>query len=97
MADAPPPVFVLTVQALAGPANSVPDGRRYDLLVFARGDDEAAADAAARKALASLGWEAPAIRRTGEITRPEGIPQDLRGAWQTACAHGCAVIVYDEP
>ncbi|HEY8572780.1 hypothetical protein [Phenylobacterium sp.] len=97
MPDESPPVFVLTVQAVAGPRNSVPDGRRYDLLVFARGREEIEADAVARKALADLGWDEPAIRRTGEITDPSGIPPDLERAYANAAAHGCAVIVYDEP
>lgn len=92
-----PPVYVLTVEALAGPNNSVPDGRRYSLLVFARGDDEQAAEAAARSGLAALGWEAPDIQRSGEITDEAAVPEDLRPAVANARAHGCAIIVYDEP
>jgi hypothetical protein len=92
-----PPVFVLSVQALAGPSNSVPDGRRYDLLVFARGDDEAAAEAAARDGLSALGWDEPAILRSGEITDEGAVPDDLTAALANARARGCAVIVYDEP
>ena len=38
-----PAVFLLTVEAVAGPQNSVPDGKRYSLLVFARGGEEAQA------------------------------------------------------
>ena len=31
-------VFVLTLRATAGPANSQPDGRRYTILAFAKGE-----------------------------------------------------------
>ena len=90
-------VFVLSVRAAAGPRNSVPDGRRYDLLVFARGDDEAAAGAAALNGLAALGWDAPEVLRSGEITDETAVPEDLQGALARARANGCSVIVYDEP
>jgi hypothetical protein len=90
-------VFVLSIRALAGPRNSEPDGRRYDLLVFARGDDEAAAETVARAGLQSLGWDEPEIVRTGEITDPGAVPEDLQGAMGRARANGCSVIVYDLP
>jgi hypothetical protein len=90
-------VFVLTIQATAGPENSDPDGRRYHLLVFARGADEAAAEAAGRRALGQLGWIDVAIIRSGEITDPSGVPPDLAANYQRALRHGCSVIVYDEP
>lgn len=97
MSPAAPPVFVLTVQALAGPSNAVPDGRRYDLLVFALGSDEAAAETAARGGLSALGWDEPAILRAGEITDEAAVPDDLRPALANARTRGCAIIVYDEP
>jgi hypothetical protein len=97
MAPAPPPVFVLSVEALAGPSNAVPDGRRYALLVFARGADEAAAEAVARRGLGDLGWDEARVLRSGEVTDPSGVPEDLARAYRNAEAHGCAVIVYDEP
>lgn len=90
-------VFVVTLRALAGPENSQPDGRRYDLLVFARGEDEADAEATALGCAAQLGWIEPEVLRIGEITRPDAVPADLRGAFERAAATGCAVIVYDEP
>jgi hypothetical protein len=90
-------VFVLSVRAVAGPRNSEPDGRRYDLLVFARGADEAAAGAVAVSGLSALGWDEPEILRCGEITDEGAVPEDLRGALGRARANGCSVIVYDLP
>jgi hypothetical protein len=90
-------VFVLTMQATAGPRNSVPDGKRYDLLVFARGATEAEAEQVGRSALEMLGWDEPDVLRNGEITDPSGVPEDLRPAMGRARQSGCSVIVYDEP
>lgn len=92
-----PSVFVLTIEAVAGPQNSVPDGRRYSLLVFARGDTAEGAQAVGLKGIADLGWIAPSVVRSGEITDPAAVPPDLSGALENARARGCAVIVYDEP
>jgi hypothetical protein len=94
---AAPSVFVLTVEAVAGPGNSEPDGRRYPILVFARGEDAAAAEAVARAGLANRGWDEPAVLRSGEITDPGAVPEDLRGAMARALESGCALIVYDAP
>lgn len=90
-------VFVLSIRAVAGPRNSEPDGRRYDLLVFARGGAEAEAEAVARAGLDSLGWDAPEVLRNGEITDTAAVPEDLQGAMARARANGCSVIVYDLP
>jgi hypothetical protein len=90
-------VFVLTVEALAGPRNAEPDGRRYALLVFARGADADEAEATARPGLDQLGWDAVDILRSGEITDPGAVPEDLQPAMRRAGEHGCAVIVYDLP
>jgi|GEM_PF-2268483 len=92
-----PAVFVLTMQAAAGPANAEPDGRTYDLLVFARGGDADEAEAVARRGLEQLGWIDAAILRNGEITDPDGVPEDLRASFQRALTQGCSVIVYDQP
>lgn len=97
MSPPPTPVFVLTVEARAGPRNSVPDGNRYALLVFARGEDDTAAEIAAREGLRALGWDEPDILRMGEITDEAAVPPDLARALNNARAQGCAVIVYDEP
>lgn len=97
MDQAPIGVFVLTVRATAGPANSVPDGRRYDLLVFARGEtDEDAAEVGLRS-LDLLGWDDGEILRSGEIVDAGAVPPDLQSAMRKALQNGCAVIVYDEP
>lgn len=98
----PPPaqaatVFVVTIRAVAGPQNAEPDGRRYDILVFARAQTEDAARGVAFDGLAQLGWIDAEMLRAGEITDPDAIPDDLRGAFDRALAGGCAVIVYDEP
>jgi hypothetical protein len=90
-------VFVLTVQATAGPANSQPDGRRYTILAFARGDSEAAATDEALGGLEALGWIDREILRCGEIVNARAVPEDLRSALQNARANGCALVVYDEP
>jgi hypothetical protein len=90
-------VFVLSIRALAGPRNAEPDGRRYDLLVFARGETEPVAGAVAASGLAALGWDEPEILRCGEITDAGAVPEDLQGAVARAKAKGCSVIVYDLP
>jgi hypothetical protein len=92
-----PTVFVVTIRAVAGPANAVPDGRGYDLLVFARALDEAAATRVALAGVAQLGWVEARARRCGEITRPGALPKDFAPAYGRAVESGCAVIVYDEP
>ena len=68
MADPEPiGVFVLTLRATAGPANSQPDGRRYTILAFAKGDTEAVATDAAFQGLDALGWIEGETLRCGEI------------------------------
>jgi hypothetical protein len=90
-------VFVVTLRAVAGPDNAEPDGRRYDILAFARADDDDAAMHVAFHGLAQLGWIDAEALRAGEIVDPEAIPPDMQGAYQRALTGGCAVIVYDEP
>jgi hypothetical protein len=90
-------IFVVTMQALAGPANAVPDGRRYDLLVFARATTEAEAERVARLGLDQLGWIEVEALRSGEITNPDAVPEDFRPSFDRAATCGCAVIVYDQP
>ena len=98
MADPEPiGVFVLTLQATAGPENSQPDGRRYTILAFARGATEAAATGAAFQALDALGWIDGEALRCGEIVDAGAVPEDLRSAMRNAQATGCALVVYDEP
>jgi len=90
-------VFVVSLRAVAGPENSQPDGRRYDLLVFARADSEAQAEAVALRGVGQLGWIEAHPLRCGEITDPDAIPEDLQDSFARALEGGCAVIVYDEP
>jgi hypothetical protein len=90
-------VFVLTIEAVAGPANAEPDGRRYTILAFARGDDEAEATAQAFAGLDALGWIEGRALRCGEIVDAAAVPADMQGAMARARADGCALIVYDQP
>jgi hypothetical protein len=96
MSDTDATVFVVTIQAVAGPENVVPDGRRYDLLVFARGEDEAAAAEVAARGLGALGWIEVDILRSGEVTDSAALPEDFRDNYRQATEFGCSVIVYDE-
>lgn len=97
MADPEPSgVFVLTMRAVAGPANSQPDGRRYTILVFAKGDSEATATEVAFTGLDALGWIDGEALRCGEIVNPGAVPEDLRSTLAKAHANGCALVVYDE-
>lgn len=89
-------VFVVTMTAVAGPRNSVPDGKRYHILAFARGEEEADAEAVARAGLDDRGWEDGVALRIGEIVKPEATPDDLKGAMERAARDGCALVVYDQ-
>lgn len=90
-------VFVLTVEATAGPTNAEPDGRRYPILAFARGESEDEAGVLARAGLADRGWDEVSVLRTGEITDPGAVPDDMKATMDRALANGCALIVYDAP
>lgn len=97
MEDASPiGVFVLTIRAVAGPENSQPDGKRYTILAFARGESEEAATAMAFEGLAARGWTDGESLRCGEIVDSGATPEDLKPAMVRARDHGCALIVYDE-
>jgi len=89
-------VFVVTLQATAGPENAQPDGRRYTILAFAKGETEAAATDTAFKGLDALGWIDGEALRCGEIVDAGAVPKDLRSAMHNAQASGCALVVYDE-
>jgi hypothetical protein len=90
-------VFVVSMQAVAGPQNAVPDGRSYDLLVFARAGSAPEAEAAALRGVAQLGWIHARVLRCAEVLRPDALPSDFAPSYRRALADGCAVIVYDEP
>ncbi len=97
MEDASPiGVSVLTMRAVAGPANAQPDGRRYTILVFARGETEAAATEAAFLGLDARGWIEGEVLRCGEIVDAGAVPEDLKPAMRNALSGGCALVVYDE-
>ena len=90
-------IFVLTMQAAAGPRNAEPDGKRYAILVFARAEDEAAASRTAFAGLEALGWDEGELLRCGEVTDEGAVPPDMQGAMARARRDGCALIIYDEP
>lgn len=90
-------VFVLSMRAVAGPENAQPDGRCYDLLVFARAETEAGAERVAFAGLGRRGWIEARALRSGEITDPGAVPEDLQASFARALESGCAIIVYDEP
>ena len=96
METGPAGVFVLTLRAVAGPENSQPDGRRYTILAFACGADEAAATRTALEGLALLGWIQPETLRCGEIVYEAAVPDDMRRPMERARRDGCALVVYDE-
>ncbi len=93
----PASIFLVTTQAVAGPDSEDADGRRYTILAFAQGETDDAAQTVARDDIAAQGYIDVEIERTGEITDPTGIPEDLRNAYHTAVKWGCALIIYDEP
>ncbi|WP_411288650.1 hypothetical protein [Phenylobacterium sp.] len=97
MGGDPQGVFVLRVEAVAGPDNSEPDGRRHAILVFALAATPEAAEAVARAGLDQRGWIDTRVLSSGEITDEDAVPQDLRGAMARAKASGCALIVYEAP
>ena len=97
MEDASPiGVFVLTMRAVAGPENLQPDGKRYTILAFARGESEAVATASAFQGLAACGWIDGESLRCGEIVDVGAAPEDFKPAMANAQLNGCALIVYDE-
>jgi hypothetical protein len=85
------------MRAVAGPENSQPDGKRYHILAFARGETEDAASLAAFEGLDALGWIDAEALRSGEITDPGAVPDDLKGPMRNALRDGCALVIYDEP
>jgi hypothetical protein len=93
----PASIFLVTTQAVAGPDSEDADGRRYTILAFAQAGAENDAEAIVRDDLAAQGYINVEIERTGEITDPTAIPEDLRNAYHTALKWGCALIIYDEP
>jgi hypothetical protein len=88
-------VFVVTLRAIAGPNNSTPDGRPYDILAFVRAETEVEAETVALAGLSVGGWIEAYVQRTGEITDPDATPEDLRPAMERAERDGCALIVYE--
>lgn len=90
MAD--PTVFVVTLEAVEA------DGEpTLTVLAFAHADEEEAAGQIAVAELERLGWRHIQVLRAGEVTDPDALPDDFRGAWTNALTWGCGLIIYDEP
>ena len=85
------------MQAVAGLRNAEPDGKRYTILAFAHGADEAAATRVAFAGLEARGWDEAQALRCGEVTNEAAVPADLQSALARARRDGCALIVYEEP
>ena len=85
-------VFVVTLEGReeeGGPALTV--------LAFVCADEEAEAEAAAMRELEGFGWREVSALRSGEVTDETALPEDFRGAMETARRYGCGLIIYDEP
>ena len=67
------------------------------VLAFARADDEPAAEAVAVADLEGLGWSDIAVQRIGALVDWDALPDDFKGAVDTAVRFGCGLIIYDEP
>ena len=67
------------------------------VLAFARAEDEAAASAVAVADLEGLGWREIAVQSIGALVDHGALPDDFRGAVETAMRFGCGLIIYDEP
>jgi len=87
-----PLVFLVTLQAVES-QGAAP----LTVLAFARADDEAAAEAVAMADLAGMGWTDIDVQRIGELVDWDALPDDFRGAVDTAVRFGCGLIIYDEP
>jgi hypothetical protein len=90
--DERPNVFLVTLQAVET-AGAAP----LTVLAFARADDEDAARAVATADLEGLGWTDIVVERTGALVDWNALPDDFRGAVDTAVRFGCGLIIYDEP
>lgn len=90
--DPRPTVFLVTLQAVEAPGAAP-----LTVLAFARADDEPAARSVATSDLEGLGWTDIAVERVGELVDWAALPEDFRGAVDTAVRFGCGLIIYDEP
>jgi hypothetical protein len=92
MAPGRPSVFLVTLQAVEAPGTAP-----LTVLGFARAADEETAKAVALADLEGLGWTDIAVVRTGALVDWDALPDDFRGAVDTALRFGCGLIIYDEP
>jgi hypothetical protein len=87
-----PSVFLVTLAAV-----EVVGSAALTVLAFARADTEDAAKAVAVEDLHRLGWTDIQVVRTGELVDFTALPEDFRGAVDTAVRFGCGLIIYDQP
>jgi len=87
-----PSVFLVTLEAV-----EVAGSAGLTVLAFACAETEGAARAVAIDDLQGLGWTGIRIVRTGELVDFAALPDDFRGAVDTALRFGCGLIIYDEP
>jgi hypothetical protein len=92
MAADRPSVFLVTLEAV-----EVAGSAALTVLAFARADTEDAAKSVATEDLRGLGWTDVQVVRTGELVDFDALPDDFRGAVDTAVRFGCGLIIYDEP
>lgn len=91
MPEEPIGVFVVTLEGVEA-AGAPP----LTVLAFVRAGEEAEAMAAAAAEVEALGWSQVRALRAGEIVDAAALPEDFRGALQTALTWGCGLIVYEE-
>ena len=87
-----PSVFLVTLKAVEAPGAAP-----LTVLAFARADDEDAGKAVAVADLEGFGWTDIVVERTGALVDWNALPDDFRGAVDTAVKFGCGLIIYDEP
>ncbi len=87
-----PSVFLVTLEAV-----EVVGSPPLTVLAFARAGTGDAARAVATEELGSLGWTDIKVVRTGELVDFDALPEDFRGAVDTAVRFGCGLIIYDQP
>jgi hypothetical protein len=87
-----PSVFLVTLAAVEDVGSAA-----LTVLAFARADSEETAKAVAVEDLEGLGWTEIQVVRTGELVDFAALPEDFRGAVDTAVRFGCGLIIYDQP
>ena len=88
-------MFMFVGQATAGPDSKYKTGDRHPVLIFVSRETQEEAFAFALAEMPSLGWEQIKFHRSGiidEMKRKDDLA--LSGAYRTAEAGGCGIVVY---